>query len=139
MLHPSLRGGYSSRMIITHVCMQCDISQVIFLQIDHEPQNFPIYDIPLVISNFTFVISIVTKTAYISAICTGFNTGIYGFPYILKTSSIVYAVCKGVEIVSQLQNILTYFRHSCPAPIYFVYSPVLIYQTFTRFTGQCPA
>ena len=35
----------------------------------------------------------------------------------------------GLEIVSQLPHILTYFHHSCPAPIYFVYSLV-------QFTGH---
>ena len=39
--------------------------------------------------------------------------------------------------MSQLPDILAYFQHSCPAPIYFVYSSVSIYQTFTRFIRQC--
>ena len=123
--------AHQSRMI---VCMQCDISQIIFSQIEVEIMNHKIFDILyiilLVISNYTFVIFIVTKTAYISAICTGFNTGIYGFPYMLKTSSIVCAVCRGVEIVSQLPNILIYFHHSCLAP-----HILCIQSSF----GQCPA
>ena len=41
--------------------------------------------------------------------------------------------------MSQLLHILAYFHYSCPAPIYFVYSLVSIYQIFTRFIGQCPA
>ena len=48
-------------------------------------------------------------------------------------------VHRDVEIVSQLLDILAYFHHSCLLPIYFVYSLVSIYRTFTRFIGQCPA
>ena len=33
----------------------------------------------------------------------------------------------------QLLDILTYFHHSCTTPIYFVYSLLSIYRTFTRF------
>ena len=33
-------------------------------------------------------------------------------------------------------DILAYFHHSCPAPIYFVYGSVSIYRTFTRFIEQ---
>ena len=48
---------------------------------------------------------------------------------------------RGVEIVSQLPDILAYFNHSCPAPyiLYIQYSSDSIHHTFTRFTGQCPA
>ena len=48
-------------------------------------------------------------------------------------------MCRGVETLSQLPDILAYFHHSDPAPIYFVYSLVSIYRTFTIFIGQCPA
>ena len=41
---------------------------------------------------------------------------------------VVVCVCRGVEIASQLLDILAYFQHCCPAPhIYFVYSSVSIF------------
>ena len=39
---------------------------------------------------------------------------------------------RGVEILSQLLDILAYSPCSCPAPIYFVYTLVLNHRTFTR-------
>ena len=40
--------------------------------------------------------------------------------------------------VETLSDILTYLHYSYPAPIYFVYSSVLIYGTLNKFMGQCP-
>ena len=59
--------------------------------------------------------------------------------YINNAMMVWLCVCRGMEIVSQLPDIMAYFQHSCLAPIYFVYSSVSIYQTFTRFIGQFPA
>ena len=48
----------------------------------------------------------------------------------------VLVIVRGVETLSWLPDTLTYFYASCPATIYFVYSSVSIYQTFTRFIRQ---
>ena len=48
-------------------------------------------------------------------------------------------VPRGVETLSKLPDILTYFIPLVLLLIYFVYSLVSIYQTFTRFIGHCPA
>ena len=50
----------------------------------------------------------------------------------------ISVIPRGVEIVSQLPDILGYFV-LLSIYIYFVYSSVSIYWTFTRFIGQCPA
>ena len=45
---------------------------------------------------------------------------------------------RDVETLSRLPDILTYFHHSCPAPHILCIQFNSIYQTFTRFIGQCP-
>ena len=61
-------------------------------------------------------------------------------------------MCRDVEILSQLPDILTYmymymYFYYCTAPIYIftctvhvhVYSSVSIFRTFTEYIGQCAA